>query len=158
MAPLRGDVLPKGAPVNNQHSPSKSLSKSPLSKSAVLYQRALEVLPGGVSRNTVLREPHPLYADHGTGCRVTDIEGVERIDFANNMASLIHGHAHPAVVAAVTEQLGKGSAFMLATEVEIRYPARDVIRKSLFRPGRVRGMAVRVLVQLQMDFNFVAGR
>ncbi|MCH7476122.1 MAG: energy transducer TonB [Gemmatimonadetes bacterium] len=37
-------------------------------------------------------------------------------------------------------------------------PARDAIRKSLFRPGRVRGMAVRVLVQLQMDFNFVAGR
>ena len=37
-------------------------------------------------------------------------------------------------------------------------PARDAIRESLFRPGRVRGMAVRVLVQLQMDFNFVAGR
>ena len=37
-------------------------------------------------------------------------------------------------------------------------PARDAVRKSLFRPGRVRGMAVRVLVQLQMDFNFVAGR
>jgi len=37
-------------------------------------------------------------------------------------------------------------------------PARDAIRKSLFRPGRVRGMAVRVLVQQQIDFDFVAGR
>ena len=91
------------------------------SVSAALYERALETLPGGVSRNTVLRSPHPLYADFGQGCRVTDIEGVERIDFANNMASLIHGHAHPAIVAAVTEQLGRGTAFTLATEVEVRY-------------------------------------
>jgi glutamate-1-semialdehyde 2,1-aminomutase len=91
------------------------------SRSAELYERALKVLPGGVSRNTVLRSPHPVYVDHAQGCRVTDIEGVERIDFANNMASLIHGHAHPAVVAAVTEQLGRGTAFTLATEVEIRY-------------------------------------
>ena len=36
--------------------------------------------------------------------------------------------------------------------------AIDVIRKSLFRAGRVRGMAVRVLVQQQIDFDFVAGR
>lgn len=91
------------------------------SVSAALYERALKTLPGGVSRNTVLRSPHPLYADFGKGCRVTDIEGVERIDFANNMASLIHGHAHPAVVAAVTEQIARGTAFTLATEVEVRY-------------------------------------
>jgi len=89
--------------------------------SASLYERALEILPGGVSRNTVLRKPHPVYVDSAAGCRVTDIEGVERIDFSNNMASLIHGHAHPAIVAAVTEQLGKGTAFALATEVEVRY-------------------------------------
>ncbi len=92
-----------------------------LSKSAALYERALKILPGGVSRNTVLRTPHPLYADYASGCRVVDIEGVERIDFSNNMASLLHGHAHPAIVSAVTEQLAKGTAFTLATEVEIRY-------------------------------------
>jgi len=106
------------------------------SASALLYQRALEILPGGVSRNTVLRKPHPLYADHGRGCRVTDIEGVERIDFANNMASLIHGHAHPAVVAAVSEQLGKGTAFMLATEVEIRYAEHLLGRNAGFEKLR----------------------
>ena len=91
------------------------------SQSARLYQRALGVMPGGCSRNTVLRKPHPLYAERGAGCTVTDIEGVERIDFANNMASLIHGHAHPKIVSAVTEQLQRGTAFTLATEVEIRY-------------------------------------
>ena len=107
-----------------------------LSASALLYQRALELLPGGVSRNTVLRSPHPLYADHASGCRVTDIEGVERIDFANNMASLIHGHAHPAVVAAVREQLGKGTAFMLATEVEIRYAEHLLGRNAGFEKLR----------------------
>ena len=91
------------------------------SASAALYARALKTLPGGVSRNTVLRKPHPLYASHASGCRVTDIEGVERIDFANNMASLIHGHAHPEMVRAVSEQLSRGTAFTLATEVEIRF-------------------------------------
>ncbi|MEZ5174975.1 MAG: aspartate aminotransferase family protein [Acidimicrobiia bacterium] len=90
-------------------------------KSAALYERAQRSLPGGVSRNTVLRSPHPLYAAHAAGSRVTDIEGVERIDFANNMASLIHGHAHPAIVGAVTEQLQRGSAFTLATEVEVEH-------------------------------------
>jgi glutamate-1-semialdehyde 2,1-aminomutase len=96
-------------------------SDSALSPSAALYERAKTTLPGGVSRNTVLRSPHPLYADHASGCRVTDIEGVERIDFANNMASLIHGHAHPAIVAAVEQQLVRGSAFTLATEIEVDY-------------------------------------
>ncbi|MEE8457321.1 MAG: aspartate aminotransferase family protein, partial [Acidimicrobiia bacterium] len=102
------------------------------SLSALLYERALEVLPGGVSRNTVLRKPHPLYADHASGCRVTDIEGVERIDFANNMASLIHGHAHPAIVRAVTEQLRAGTAFTLATEVEIQFAEHLVGRNDAF--------------------------
>ncbi|MFG0328474.1 MAG: aspartate aminotransferase family protein [Phycisphaerales bacterium] len=91
------------------------------SRSAELYERARRVLPGGVSRNTVLRSPHPAYADFGSGCRVTDIDGVTRIDFSNNMASLIHGHADPEIVRAVTRQLERGSAFMMATEVEVEY-------------------------------------
>lgn len=91
------------------------------SRSAQLYARGCQVMPGGVSRNTVLRSPHPAYAEKGEGCYVTDIEGIKRIDFSNNMASLIHGHAHPKIVAAVTEQLQKGTAFTLATEAELLY-------------------------------------
>ncbi len=90
-------------------------------KSEKLFTEALTVLPGGVSRNTIFRTPHPFYAEKGEGCYVTDIEGVKRIDFANNMASLIHGHAYTPVVAAVSSQLTKGSCFTMATEAEVHY-------------------------------------
>ena len=90
-----------------------------LTRSAALFERAQRVLPGGVSRNTVLRSPHPAYADHGEGCRITDLDGVTRIDFSNNMCSLIHGHADADVTRAVMEQLPRGSAFMMATEAEV---------------------------------------
>ena len=90
-------------------------------RSAELYQRALKVLPGGVSRNAVLRDPNPLYVDHGEGCRIIDVDGVSRIDCANNMASLIHGHADPDMIQAVGAQLAKGTAFNMGTEIEIEY-------------------------------------
>lgn len=95
--------------------------KPTTTRSEELYERAQRVLPGGVSRNTVLRRPHPYYAAEGSGCWVTDIEGTRRIDFANNMCSLIHGHAHPAVVEAVTAQVAKGTAFTFATELEVEF-------------------------------------
>ena len=89
------------------------------SRSQQLYERALAFCPGGVSRNTVLRRPHPFYADKRRGM-LSDRRGRKtRIDFANNMASLIHGHAHPVILDAVTGQLQKGTGFTFATEVEI---------------------------------------
>ncbi|MEC8560610.1 MAG: aspartate aminotransferase family protein [Planctomycetota bacterium] len=91
------------------------------SQSAELFARAQRVLPGGVSRNTVLRKPHPAYAARGEGCRITDLDGTTRIDFSNNMASLIHGHAYPPIVRAVTEQLERGTAYMMATESEVAF-------------------------------------
>ncbi len=107
-----------------------------MSKSSELYERGLKVMPGGCSRNTILRKPHPLYVEKGEGCYVTDIEGVKRIDFANNMCSLIHGHAHPEVVAAVSEQLAKGTAFTVGTEVEIEYAEHLVNRSASFEKMR----------------------
>lgn len=91
------------------------------SKSEEIYRQACEVIPGGVSRNTVFRKPFPHYADKASGCYITDIEGTERIDFANNMAALIHGHAHPAIVDAVTRQIQKGTAYTLASEIEVAF-------------------------------------
>ncbi len=91
------------------------------SRSAALFERAKRVLPGGVSRNTVLRHPHPLYADRGEGCRLIDIEGRSRVDFSNNMCSLIHGHADPDIVRIVCDQIARGSAFMMATEIEVEF-------------------------------------
>jgi glutamate-1-semialdehyde 2,1-aminomutase len=101
-----------------------------------LYAEAVKVLPGGVSRNVLYRKPHPYYVSHAAGCYVTDIHGDTRVDFANNIASLIHGHAHPAIVEAVINQVRKGTAFTIGTEVEIemaklmcrRVPSFDKIR------------------------------
>lgn len=92
-----------------------------ISKSEEVYNRACEVLSGGVSRNTVYRKPHPHYVESAKGCYITDIDGVERVDFANNMASLIHGHAHPAIIHAVKEQLHKGTSYTMASEVEVYF-------------------------------------
>ena len=86
-----------------------------------IYNQAINVLTGGVSRNTVFRKPHPHYAASASGCHVTDTDGVQRIDFANNMAALIHGHAHPAIIEEVIEQLRKGTAYTMATEIEVIY-------------------------------------
>lgn len=89
------------------------------SRSAELYERAKRVMPGGNTRTTVFQEPHPTYALRGSGERVMDVEGVERVDFLNNYTSLIHGHADPDVVAAVTDQLHQGTSFGLPTPHEI---------------------------------------
>ena len=107
-----------------------------LTKSQKLYSEACEVLPGGISRNTIYRKPNPSYVEHGRGCRVMDVDGIERIDFANNMCSLIHGHAHPPTVAAVSEQLEKGTAFTLATEAELRFAQHLCSRNSSFEKIR----------------------
>jgi glutamate-1-semialdehyde 2,1-aminomutase len=105
-------------------------------RSEELFRQAKEVLPGGVSRNTLLREPHPLYAERASGCRIVDVDGIERIDFANNMASLIHGHGHPAIVEAVTQQLARGTAFTMATEVEIAFARHLCGRSEQFDKAR----------------------
>lgn len=107
---------------------------SPISER--IYARARKVLPGGISRNTIFRLPQPFYAAAGSGCYVTDVEGVRRIDFSNNVASLIHGHAHPLLLQTINEQLQKGTAFGIGTEAEVlfaehlcqRVPGFDKIR------------------------------
>jgi glutamate-1-semialdehyde 2,1-aminomutase len=90
------------------------------STSHALYERALEVMPGGNSRHTVYFSPYPIYLAHGEGCRVWDVDGVERIDCINNYSALIHGHCHPAIVDALREQAGKLLSVSLPTEAEIR--------------------------------------
>ncbi|SFC17141.1 aspartate aminotransferase family protein [Pseudoalteromonas denitrificans] len=100
---------------------SNKPQNSQINKSAALFERAKKVLPGGISRNTIFKLPHPDYVEKGEGCIVTDINGKQYIDFANNMASLIHGHAHPIVTKAIVEQVQKGTAFTMASEVEVQY-------------------------------------
>jgi glutamate-1-semialdehyde 2,1-aminomutase len=48
------------------------------------------------------------------------VEGVERLDCINNFTALIHGHAFPPVVQAVTEQLARGTNFAFSTPEELQ--------------------------------------
>ena len=106
------------------------------SRSARLFERAQRVLPGGNTRHTVAFDPYPIYAARGSGCKIVDVDGVERIDFVNNYSSLIHGHTHPRVVEAVRRQAGELMAAGLPTESEIalaellveRLPSIDQLR------------------------------
>lgn len=95
------------------------MSTTNTAKSAALFDRALNVMPGGNSRTTVWHAPHPLYAASGNGCRVTDVDGKEYLDFLNNYTSMIHGHANPVIAEAVRTQLEIGTCFAMPTETEI---------------------------------------
>lgn len=64
-------------------------------------------------------KPYPIYASHGAGCRVWDVDGTERIDCINNFTAAIHGYAHPVLTQAATEQLKLGTAFGMPTSSEI---------------------------------------
>jgi glutamate-1-semialdehyde 2,1-aminomutase len=107
-----------------------------MTASDALFRRALQFLPGGVSRDTVLRRPHPLYAAHGEGYMVTDIEGRQFVDFANNMASLIHGHAFAPIVDAVSAQMRRGTAFTFGTEAEVDFAEHMCSRSPAFEKIR----------------------
>ena len=107
-----------------------------MTRSEALFQKALNYLPGGVSRDTVLRSPRPFYASRGCGCVVTDIEGREFIDFANNMASLIHGHAFPPIIGAVSTQMQRGTCFTFGTEAEVELAEHMCSRSPAFQKIR----------------------
>jgi len=90
------------------------------SQSALLYQRACQVMPGGNTRHTVYRTPHQVYARRGHGCRITDVDGKTRIDALGNFTALIHGYANAQIQAAAQQQIAEGLCFGMPTESEIR--------------------------------------
>jgi glutamate-1-semialdehyde 2,1-aminomutase len=106
------------------------------SRSKELNDRARSLLPGGITRTSVYFDPFPPYMERGSGCRIRDVDGNERIDFSNNYTALILGHGHPEVVAAVHAQVDRGSAFAapsrheveLAAEITRRVPSIERIR------------------------------
>ena len=88
-------------------------------RSRELFESARAHLPGGSTRMTLFHRPYPIYAAAGEGCMLRDVDGNSRIDFINNFTSLIHGHAHKDVVAAVMSQLPSGTAYASPTQGEI---------------------------------------
>ncbi|MCX6387362.1 MAG: glutamate-1-semialdehyde 2,1-aminomutase [Solirubrobacterales bacterium] len=100
-------------------------------KSGALYNRALSVLPGGV--NSPVRAMRaigrdPIFIERGSGCEISDVDGNSFIDYVCSWGPLILGHAHPAVVEAVTNQLQRGSTFGAPTEIEVDL-AEEVCRR-----------------------------
>lgn len=89
------------------------------SKSARLFARACDVMPGGNSRLAVYQSPYPIFIASGAGCRVRDADGAERIDFINNQSALVHGHCFAPVVAAAEAQIRLGASFSGPTEAEL---------------------------------------
>ena len=101
-----------------------------------MFERATASLPGGSTRTTIFSAPYPPYMVRGTGISTWDLDGNEYRDFLGNYTSLILGHAHPEVVAAVEAQVGRGSAFAAPTETEIELA--EEIRSRLPSVERIR--------------------
>jgi glutamate-1-semialdehyde 2,1-aminomutase len=91
------------------------------SKSAELFAEAQRHIPGGV--NSPVRAFRgvggtPRFIASGAGAYLTDVDGNRFVDYVLSWGPLILGHAHPAIVAAVTEQAARGTSFGAPTEIE----------------------------------------
>jgi glutamate-1-semialdehyde 2,1-aminomutase len=109
------------------------------SRSSELYQRARELMPGGV--NSPVRAMRaigrdPIFISRGEGSTIIDVDGNEYIDWVSSWGPLIAGHAHPAVVDAVASAASEGTTFgaptrrevTLAVEVTSRIPSVEMLR------------------------------
>jgi glutamate-1-semialdehyde 2,1-aminomutase len=92
-------------------------AKTPTSRK--LYERAIEVLPGGVTHDTRYLRPYPLYIKRALGSRKWDVDGNQYVDYIGGHGALLLGHNDSFVVAAVQEQLAKGTHFGAAHEIEV---------------------------------------
>src|SRR5215204_6384486 len=81
-----------------------------------MYERARGSLSGGVASSYQLREPWPIYLERGDGPHVWDVDGNEFYDFHNGFGSMVQGHAHPAIGAAINERYALGTHFAAPTE------------------------------------------
>lgn len=97
-----------------------------LERSRMLHERARTVMPAGVGGQSQYRPPHPIYMSRGRGSRLYDQDGNEYIDFMIGAGSLIHGHAHPAILRAVRAALEEGVPNLSATERQIELVERLV--------------------------------
>ncbi|HEV2944722.1 MAG TPA: glutamate-1-semialdehyde 2,1-aminomutase [Solirubrobacteraceae bacterium] len=100
-------------------------------RSSELYRQALEVLPGGVnspvrSMSAIGRDP--IFIDRGEGAELIDVDGNRYIDYVCSWGPLIHGHAHPQVLAALATAAAKGTSFGAPTTVEVEL-AVEVTRR-----------------------------
>ena len=86
---------------------------------ARLLAAAARLLPTGV-RNPSVTPEYAFVVRHARGARVTDWSGNEYVDYLLGSGPMLLGHAHPAVVAAVEECLGRGTSYLMVCEPTIR--------------------------------------
>src|SRR5204863_7321583 len=107
--------------------------------SQALFDRARAIVPGGV--NSPVRAFRavggtPRFMVRGEGCWLIDADDRRYADLVCSWGPLILGHAHPDVVAAVTEAAARGTSYGAATEAEIelaeevtsRMPSVEMLR------------------------------
>jgi glutamate-1-semialdehyde 2,1-aminomutase len=94
-----------------------------------LFREALEVIPGGV--NSPVRAFKsvglpPRFIRSGKGCRITDEDGNEFIDYVGSWGPLILGHAHPEILQALESTMKNGTSFGAPTRMEVEM-ARTIV-------------------------------
>jgi glutamate-1-semialdehyde 2,1-aminomutase len=88
----------------------------------------VKVLPGGVSSpvramGAIGREP--LFVDRAAGAELVDVDGNRYVDYVCSWGPLIHGHAHPDVLAAVVAAAARGTSFGAPTAARSSSPRRS---------------------------------
>jgi len=84
--------------------------------SAALVARARRSLAGGATSNWQIAEPQAVWLSHGSGSKIYDVDGMEYVDLHGGYGVSLVGHAHPAIVRAVTERVARGTHFAQPTE------------------------------------------
>jgi glutamate-1-semialdehyde 2,1-aminomutase len=100
-------------------------------KSAALFERAQQVIPGGV--NSPVRAFRavggtPRFMVSGSGPYLVDADGTQYVDLVSSWGPMILGHAHPAVVEAVQRAAESGLSFGTPTAGEVELAAEIVDR------------------------------
>ncbi len=90
------------------------------SEETELLELAARCLPGGVLGSARFPDEVAFVVTRGRGARVWDASGREYIDYLLGSGPMILGHSHPAVVAAVRDQLENGTTYFMVNEPIIR--------------------------------------
>jgi glutamate-1-semialdehyde 2,1-aminomutase len=99
--------------------------------SADLFARALEAMPGGVSspvRAFGSVGGTPRYVESASGSRIFDVDGAEYVDLVSGWGPMIVGHAHPAVVSAITRAAAASASFGAPCASEVLL-AEEIVRR-----------------------------
>ncbi len=90
-------------------------------RSAELYERSRKAIAGGITHDGRNFAPFPIYIERADGSRKWDVDGNELIDHWMGHGSLLLGHNHPRVIAAVAEQVHKGTHYGACHELEVAW-------------------------------------